>query len=85
MPLVASWTRQAKQSQKQREIEMDIISEFENGDVIARIDGFDMPLHDAAPDLLAALEDAVTALADANYYPSELNRLRAVIAKAKGN
>ena len=39
----------------------------------------------AAPDLLAALADAVAALADAKYYPSELNRLQAVIAKAKGN
>jgi hypothetical protein len=39
----------------------------------------------AAPDLLAALEDAVAALADANYYPSELNRLQAVITRAKGN
>jgi hypothetical protein len=42
-------------------------------------------VRDAAPDLLAALEDAVAALADAKYYPSELNRLQAVIAKAKGN
>ena len=63
---------------------MDIISEFENGDVIARIDGFDMPLHDAAPDLLAALEDAVAALAEAKYYPSELKRMQSVIAKAQG-
>jgi hypothetical protein len=39
---------------------MDIISEFENGDTIARIDGCDMALYAAAPDLLAALE-AVTA------------------------
>jgi hypothetical protein len=39
----------------------------------------------AAPDLLAALEDAVEALSEAKYYPSELNRLQAVIAKAKGN
>jgi hypothetical protein len=41
-------------------------------------------VRDAAPDLLAALTDAVAALADAKYYPSELNRLQAVIAKAKG-
>jgi hypothetical protein len=38
----------------------------------------------AAPDMLAALEDAVEALSEAKYYPSELNRLQAVIAKAKG-
>ena len=41
-------------------------------------------LRDAAPELLAALEEAVAALVDANYYPSELSRLQAVIAKAKG-
>jgi hypothetical protein len=40
---------------------------------------------DAAPDLLAALIDAVEALSEANYYPSELKRFRSVIAKAKGN
>jgi hypothetical protein len=45
----------------------------------------DADLIAAAPDLLAALTDAVAALADANYYPSELNRLQAVITKAKGN
>jgi hypothetical protein len=39
----------------------------------------------AAPDLLAALEAAVEALSEAKYYPSELNRLQAVINKAKGN
>ena len=39
----------------------------------------------AAPDLLAALIDAVEALSEANYYPSELKRLQAVIAQAKGN
>ena len=39
----------------------------------------------AAPDLLAALIDAVEALSEANYYPSELKRFRSVIAKAKGN
>jgi hypothetical protein len=63
---------------------MDIISEFENGDTIARIDGCDMALYAAAPDMLAALEDAVAALADANYYPSELKRMQSVIAKARG-
>lgn len=40
---------------------------------------------DAAPDLLAALIDAVEALSEANYYPSELKRFRSVIAKAKGH
>ena len=39
----------------------------------------------AAPDMLAALEDAVEALTEARYYPSELERFRAAIAKAKGN
>lgn len=38
----------------------------------------------AAPDLLEALEDAVEALTEARYYPSELQRFRAAIAKAKG-
>jgi hypothetical protein len=44
-----------------------------------------LAMQDSHKDLLAALTDAVAALADANYYPSELNRLQAVIAKAKGN
>lgn len=35
-------------------------------------------------ELLAALKDAVEALVEARYYPSEIKRLRAVIAKAKG-
>lgn len=39
----------------------------------------------AAPDLLAALEDAVEALTEARYYPSELQRFRAAISKAKGD
>jgi hypothetical protein len=39
----------------------------------------------AVPYLLAALEDAVAALADANYYPFELKRMQSVIARAKGN
>ena len=38
----------------------------------------------AAPDLLLALEDAVEALTEARYYPSELKRFRAAISKAKG-
>ena len=67
-----------------------------NGNRIAMIDCENEALSDsdimanarliaAAPDLLAALIDAVAALTDAKYYPSELNRLQAVIAKAKGN
>ncbi len=39
----------------------------------------------AAPDLLAALEDAVEALTEARYYPSELKRFREAISKAKGD
>jgi hypothetical protein len=39
---------------------MDIISEFENGDTIARIDGCDTALYAAAPDLLEALWQIVT-------------------------
>ena len=35
-------------------------------------------------DMLAALEDAVEALTEARYYPSELERFKAAIAKAKG-
>jgi len=44
-----------------------------------------LAMQDSYGEMLAALTDAVTALADANYYPSELNRLQAVISKAKGN
>lgn len=35
-------------------------------------------------DLLAALQEAVEALTEARYYPSELKRFRAAISKAKG-
>lgn len=44
-----------------------------------------LAMQDSYGEMLAALTDAVAALTDANYYPSELNRLQAVIAKAKGN
>ena len=44
-----------------------------------------LAMQDSYGEMLAALTDAVAALADANYYPSELNRLQAVITKAKGN
>ena len=65
---------------------MDIISEFENGDTIARIDGFDMALYAAAPDLLAALESLI---ADCEAHgltdnDAHLREARAAIAKAKG-
>ena len=40
---------------------------------------------EAAPDMLNALVDAVEALTEGQYYPSELRRFNAVIAKAKGN
>ena len=72
---------------------MEIISEFDTGDAIVRIDRFDMPLHNAAPDLLAALSKLV-ANWDANHIPSALDDLsppnldieaaRAAITKAKG-
>lgn len=39
---------------------------------------------DIMDDLLCGLEDAVEALTEARYYPSELERLRAKIRKAKG-
>jgi hypothetical protein len=42
-------------------------------------------LVDAAPDLLAALEEAVEALSEAKYYPSDIKRFQLVISKAKGN
>ena len=61
---------------------MDIISEFENGDVIACIDGNDKPLYTAAPDLLAALYE-VLSLCDRD---SDIGRVViTAINKAKGN
>jgi hypothetical protein len=63
---------------------MDIISEFENGDVIARIDGFDMPLHNAAPAMLAALERIVhTELIGGSAISMRMTASNA-IARAKG-
>ena len=71
---------------------MDIISEFENGDVIACIDDNDRLLYAAAPDLLAALE-AVTAClrgfhASDDFGPLDdeaINAALDAIDKAKGN
>ena len=69
---------------------MDIISEFENGDTIARIDGCDMALYAAAPDLLAILCEMLGAaeidLLDdkSNVWRSAMNDARAAIAKTKG-
>lgn len=39
---------------------------------------------DIMNDLLSALEDAVEALKEARYYPSELQRFQAAISKARG-
>ena len=73
---------------------MDIISEFENGDVIACIDGNDKPLYTAAPDLLSALEDCISAYNNHKDNqptghlwpdPNHIYRARAAIAKVKGN
>jgi hypothetical protein len=44
-----------------------------------------LAMQDSYSEMLAALEDAVEALADANYYPSELKRMQSIITKAKGN
>jgi hypothetical protein len=69
---------------------MDIISEFENGDTIARIDGCDTALYAAAPDLLVVLCEmlgaAETDLLDdkSNVWRSAMNDARAAIAKANG-
>jgi len=67
---------------------MDIISEFENGDTIARIDGYDMPLYAGAPDLLTALDTLVWQLDRMDGLPDELERMvadaKAAITKAKG-
>ena len=69
---------------------MDIISEFENGDVIASIAGYDMPLHAAAPDLLAALEDASAYINKCSYvdrakWLAIRDIIETAITKAKGN
>jgi hypothetical protein len=67
---------------------MDIISEFENGDTIARIDGFDMALYAAAPDLLQALHDVDAYLAPEGDEEDVYNYIRAIIkgaiSKAQG-
>lgn len=66
---------------------MDIISEFENGDVIACIDGNDKPLYTAAPDLLAALTDAYQYMVEYKKCQNQglLDDMQAAITKAKGN
>jgi hypothetical protein len=64
---------------------MDIRHEFE-GNVIVSIERDELPLHQAAPDLLAVLEDIVQA-SDANDGDSLMNAVQAaqtIIAKAKG-
>lgn len=74
---------------------MDIISEFENGDIIACIDGNDKPLYTAAPDLLAALHGVDEACQQGLNSPEPvhweaslqdiMDLVRAAITKAKGN
>jgi len=69
---------------------MDIISEFENGDIIARIDGCDTALYAAAPELLAVLEWWQAQMRDDNC--DDMGKLlddmsakaHAAIAKAQG-
>jgi hypothetical protein len=68
---------------------MEIISEFDTGDAIVRIDRFDMPLHNAAHELLAALEN-LTVLFDRIDRSGATNKAAyndaiAAITKAKGN
>lgn len=65
---------------------MDIISEFENGDTIARIDGCDMALYAAAPDLLAVLTDTYQYMVDYKKCQNQglLDDMQAAIIKAKG-
>lgn len=41
-------------------------------------------LHDAAPDLLAALKGVLLACSDPDNYPEEFARARAAIRKAEG-
>ena len=64
---------------------MDIISEFENGDTIARIDGYDMPLYAAAPDLLAALEGLLPYVAGSESFAEQVQAAQDAITLAKGN
>jgi hypothetical protein len=66
---------------------MDIISEFESGDTLARIDGCDMALYAAAPDLLAACEAMAAQLGSGDDYTKWEDakaQLLAAITKAKG-
>jgi hypothetical protein len=53
---------------------MDIISEFENGDVIASIAGYDMPLHAAAPRMRTALDSMVANYAQSGRVTDEFVR-----------
>jgi hypothetical protein len=53
---------------------MDIISEFENGDTIARIDGFDMALYAAAPQMRTALDSMVLNYAQSGRITDEFVR-----------
>ena len=63
---------------------MDIISEFENGDTIARIDGFDMALYAAAPELLAALIELQQMVEAGENNEGTHETVRNAITKAKG-
>jgi hypothetical protein len=53
---------------------MDIISEFENGDTIARIDGLDMALYAAAPRMRTALDSMVLNYAQSGRVTDEFVR-----------
>jgi hypothetical protein len=53
---------------------MDIISEFENGDTIARIDGCDMALYAAAPRMRTALDSMVANYAQSGRVTDEFVR-----------
>jgi hypothetical protein len=62
---------------------MDIRHEFE-GNVIVSIERDELPLHQAAPDLLAALEWAVDTADAEQYEAGWYADARMAIAKAKG-
>jgi hypothetical protein len=53
---------------------MDIISEFENGDIIARIDGCDTALVAAAPQMRTALDSMVANYAQSGRVTDEFVR-----------
>lgn len=72
------------QSEEHRGISIASLSPGISTDRIEPIAEANAHLIAAAPDLLEALEDAVEALTQARYYPSELKRFKAAIAKAKG-